>query len=318
MKLQTYIPFKKRTENLIDYHSKVFLLGSCFVEHIGQKLAYYKFQSEQNPFGVLFHPKAIETLVTRAVHQKDYLEDDVFFHNEQWHCYDAHSQLSNSSKDVLIANLNSKLQATRQQLNQASHIVITLGTAWIYKHSKSDLVVANCHKVSQGEFTKELLSIKEITDALRNLHFIIKGINPNATFIFTVSPIRHLKDGFVENTISKAHLITSIHNFISERTELGCYYFPSYEIMMDELRDYRFYSEDMLHPNTTAVNYIWEKFQQVWISEVALKTMAEIDAIQKGMAHRPFNLNSEAHNKFLKQLELRKEAIQTKFQHVLF
>ncbi|MEO8774477.1 MAG: GSCFA domain-containing protein [Gelidibacter sp.] len=318
MKLQTNIPLQKRTKNLIDYQSKVFLLGSCFVENIGQKLTYFKFQSHQNPFGVLFHPKAIETIVVKAVEQNEYNEKDVFFHNEQWHCYEAHSKMSNISKDILIANLNEQLQVTRQHLKEASHIVITLGTAWVYKHTLSDLPVANCHKVSQQNFTKALLSIKEITDALQNLHHKLKAINAKAVLIFTVSPIRHIKDGFIENTRSKAHLITAIHDFIAQQHIKDKFYFPSYEIMMDELRDYRFYTEDMLHPNATAINYIWEKFQTVWMSDDSLEIMAEVDSIQKGMAHLPFNPTSEAHTNFLKQLEFRKETLQKKFHHITF
>lgn len=318
MKLQTIIPLHKNTKNLIDYHSKVFLLGSCFVENIGQKLSHFKFQNSQNPFGVLFHPKAIETLVVRALQQKEYNDDEVFFHNEQWHCFDAHSQMSNNCKETLIANLNEQLQVTKKQLQQASHIIITLGTAWVYKHCESHMSVANCHKVAQNNFTKALLSINEITDTLQNLQNKIKEINANVILIFTVSPIRHIKDGFIENTHSKAHLIAAIHDFIAQQDDTDNFYFPSYEIMMDELRDYRFYAEDMVHPNATAINYIWEKFQSVWLSEDALETMEEVDSIQKGMAHLPFNPNSEAHTSFLKKLKLRKEALQKKFQFITF
>ena len=318
MELQTHISFKKQSHNLIDYQSKVFLLGSCFVENIGQKMEYFKLQSYQNPFGILFHPKAIETLVVRAIEQKEYQENDVFFYNEQWQCYDAHSKMSNISKETLIHNLNEQLKITRKQLKEASHIIITLGTAWIYKHCESSLPVANCHKVSQKEFKKELLSTKEITDALRNLQVNIKEVNPKAVIIYTVSPIRHIKDGFVENTRSKAHLIAAIHDFISQQKERSYFYFPSYEIMMDELRDYRFYTEDMLHPNATAITYIWEKFKNVWMSASALETMTEVESIQKGLAHRPFHANSETHLSFLEQLGVRKKALQKKFSHIRF
>ena len=318
MKLQTHIPLNKHPDNLIDYHSKVFLLGSCFVENIGEKLGYFKFQSHQNPFGVLFHPKGIETLILRAIQQKEYNEDDVFFQNEQWHCYEAHSKMSNMSKEAMINNLNIQLQAARQHLKDASHIVITLGTSWIYKHNESNVVVANCHKMPQQDFKKELLSIKEITDAIQSFKESIEGVNSNVVIIFTVSPIRHIKDGFVENTRSKSHLIAAIHDFIVKQDEMNYFYFPSYEIMMDELRDYRFYAEDMLHPNVTAINYIWEKFQKVWISECALETMTEVDAIQKGMAHKPFHPNSESHLKFLQQIENKKSALQARFEHLTF
>lgn len=318
MKLQTQLPFQKNSENLLDYNSRIFLLGSCFVENIGQKLDYFKLNSHQNPFGVLFHPKAIETLVLRAIQEIEYEEEDVFFPNELWHCYEVHSQMSHSSKDDLIAYLNKQLQLTRQHLKEASHIILTLGTAWVYKHYKSNLPVANCHKMSQRNFKKELLTIVEITGTLQNLRYKIKELNAHATVILTVSPIRHIKDGFVENTRSKAHLIAAVHDFISQASDKENYYFPSYEIMMDELRDYRFYAEDMLHPNATAITYIWEKFLNVWMSESAVEIMEEVGKIQKAMAHEPFNPQSDAHAKFLKQLKLKKKALQNKFGHIVF
>jgi len=316
MKLQTQIPLQKMTGNQIDYQSKLLLLGSCFVENIGDTLTYYKFQSTQNPFGVLFHPKAVEKLIVSALQDKKYVEDDVFYHNEQWHCYDAHSQLSNSSKSEILQQLNTHLKVTKQQLIAASHVVITLGTAWVYTQKATDMAVANCHKVPQTNFEKGLLSVSAISESLQTIIKEIKTVNPTVTIIFTVSPIRHIKDGYVENTRSKAHLIAAVHAVNSESD--ASYYFPSYEIMMDELRDYRFYTEDMLHPNATAIKYIWEKFQNVWMSEATLTIMLEVESIQKGLEHRPFNPDSERHLNFLRQLKLRKDQLQAKFEHIQF
>ena len=314
MKLQTQIPLKKRASNLIDYHSEITLLGSCFVENIGEKLSYYKFKNLQNPFGILFHPKAIETLILRAIQEKKYTEDDVFFHNEQWHCFDAHSKLSNPSKEALINQLNSELALTKLQLSKSTHVIITLGTAWVYNLLKDKNTVANCHKLPQNQFEKQLLSPHDIKGSLTRIIDGIKRLNSTATIIFTVSPIRHIKDGFVENTLSKSHLITAVHQVLSD----AVVYFPSYEIMMDELRDYRFYSEDMIHPNQTAIHYIWNKFQEVWFSPQAIKTMVEVAVIQKGLQHRPFNLKSEAHQQFLKQLDIKKAQLQAQFSHITF
>ncbi|MEZ4791989.1 MAG: GSCFA domain-containing protein [Gelidibacter sp.] len=314
MKLQTQIPLKKQENNPIDYQSKMLLLGSCFVENIGDKLAYFKFQNLQNPFGILFHPKAIETLVSNAIHQKTYTETDIFYQNEQWHCFDVHSKLSNASKEQLLFDLNTAIKSTRQYIQEATHIIITLGTAWVYRNIKQDAIVANCHKIPQKAFAKELLSVDEISKSLDNCLQLIKTVNPKATIIFTVSPIRHIKDGFVENTQSKAHLISAIHQTLNHQS----FYFPSYEIMLDELRDYRFYAEDMLHPNQTAIHYIWEKFQQVWMSPKVDKTMQDIDAIQKGIEHRAFRPNSEAHQQFLHQLETKKQELQSGFPHIQF
>ena len=316
MNLQTKIPLKPQQHNQIDYNSSILLLGSCFVENIGKKLDYLKFQTLQNPFGILFQPLAIEKLIDNAINEKQYTEDDIFFHNEQWHCYDAHSKLSSSLKEDLLNNLNEQIKSTNQQINKSKHIIITLGTAWVYRHIETDAFVANCHKVPQKKFLKELLSIDETIESLQSIIALLRSVNKKASILFTVSPIRHLKDGFIENTQSKAHLIAAIHQVVEPRHNL--YYFPSYEIMMDELRDYRFYAEDMIHPNQTAVNYIWEKFKEVWISKEASETINAVDFIKKGLQHRPFNPNSEAHQKFLKNLEERKILLQKKHSHIVF
>lgn len=314
MNLQTKIQLKKQSKNLIDYNSNVLLLGSCFSDNIGKKLDYFKFQNLQNPFGILFHPKAIETLIENAVNQKDYSEKDVFFNNEQWHCYDAHSKLSNTSKEDLLNDLNSLIKLTYNQIHGSSHIIITMGTAWVYRFLENNTVVVNCHKVPQKQFNKELLSIYDITNCLKNILRLIRSLNIEASVIFTVSPVRHLKDGFIENAQSKAHLLAAIHQVAEKQS----FYFPSFEIMMDELRDYRFYETDMIHPNQTAIAYIWERFKEVWASNKGIKTMDDIDSIQKGLLHKPFNPDSASHQKFLKKLELKKEKLKAKHPFIVF
>ena len=292
------------------------MLGSCFAEHIGDKLEFYKFQNTLNPHGILFHPKAIEKLVHHSIHKKDYTTKDVFYHNEQWHCFDAHSKLSHTSKDVLLSQLNHSLKNTQIQVKNASHIIITLGTAWVYNFIETEKTVANCHKVPQKQFDKTLLSIDEITESLTNIAALIKQLNKKAIVLITVSPVRHLKDGFIENQRSKAHLITAVHQAIDKTEQL--HYFPAYEIMMDELRDYRFYAEDMIHPNATAINYIWDRFSETWISEKAQNLMHDIEAIQKGLQHRPFNANSEAHQLFLKKLRKQMTELAKQHSHIKF
>ena len=321
MKLQTKISLEKQSNNLIDYNSNILLIGSCFVENIGKKLEYFKFQSLQNPFGILFHPKAIENLILSAVNEKEYTEADIFFNNEQWHCFDAHSKLSNPSREALLIQLNTQVNLTAQQLNNSTHIVITLGTAWVYRSKSTKEIVANCHKIPQKKFTKELLSIDDISTSIETIVRLIKSVNSEASIIFTVSPVRHIKDGFIENTQSKAHLISAIHQFINQKSSIvnrQSFYFPSYEIMMDELRDYRFYKEDMIHPNKIAVNYIWNRFYEVWMSSKANKTMEEVDVIQKGLQHKPFNPNSEAHQKFLSNLKEKQIQLQQKYTYIIF
>jgi len=310
MNFRTNIQLKPE-RNQIDYSSKLFLIGSCFSENISKKLTYYKFQTYSNPFGILFNPIAIETSITNAINKKEYTEKDIFNLNERWHCFDAHSDLSASDKNQLVKNLNSTIKQANKQLINSTHIIITLGTAWVYRFIETDTIVGNCHKIPQKKFLKELLSVEEISASLENISALIKDINPAATIIFTVSPVRHLKDGFVENMQSKAHLLTAIHEIINAKNQL--YYFPSFEIMMDDLRDYRFYANDMLHPNETAINYIWEQFKTVWIAESTAKIMNEVEAIQRGLAHKPFNPNSEQHQLFIEKINLKIIALKKQY-----
>jgi lysophospholipase L1-like esterase len=316
MQLQTNISFVKEPYNPINYDANVCLLGSCFSDHIGGKLTYYKFNTFQNPFGILFQPKAIENLILKAINKEKFTENDIFYHNEQWHCFQAHSSLSHPDKDTILAHLNTAVENTHAALQKASHVIITLGTAWAYRHIETDTLVANCHKVPQKQFLKEILSVNEVVASVENCIVLLKNINPKITILFTVSPVRHLKDGFVENQQSKAHLLAGIHQHISKRNLV--HYFPSYELMIDELRDYRFYADDMLHPNALAVNYIWEKFQYAWIAQESEPLMTEIDAIQKGLAHKPFHPNTAQHQQFLAKLHAIIEQLQRKNPNIIF
>jgi hypothetical protein len=315
MNFRTQIRLKRNLKQ-IDYNSKIILFGSCFTKNIGDKLEYFKFQSNTNPFGILFHPLAIEHLIANSINKREYTDQDVFFLNERWHTFDAHSDLSDVSKEKLLSNLNSTIEFTHNSMQQATHVIITFGTAWVYRLIEKDQVVANCHKVPQKKFLKELLSPDEISESLDATVSLIRDYNKKVEIIFTVSPVRHLKDGFVENSLSKANLISGIHQIVEPMKQI--HYFPSYEIMMDDLRDYRFYKKDMLHPNETAIDYIWEKFNETWINEKAFSSMLEIDSIQKGLAHKPFNPTSEKYRKFLSDLNNNMEQLTQKLPHISF
>ena len=307
MKLTTPIKLSRQNPP-INYSSKVLLLGSCFAQNMGAKLEYYKFQQCTNPFGILFHPVAIEKLITRAVNQTWFTSKDVFLQNEQWHCFLAHSKLSNTSEEDLISALNSALEKLRFSLLEASHVVFTFGTAWVYKHLEKDTIVANCHKVPQKEFVKQLLSPDDVSDVLLGIETKLRAINPTCSIINTVSPVRHIKDGLLANSRSKAHLIAGVQEIVSP--EKLNYYFPSYEIMMDELRDYRYYKEDLIHPNQTAIAIIWNAFTGSWICPETAALQKKIATIQSGMLHTPFNENSKAHIHFKKDLEVQISQVQ--------
>ena len=315
MKLQTQISLVKKTP-AIDYNSKLFLLGSCFAENIADKFSYYKFQNKVNPLGVLFHPLAILDLLKRSQNRIDYSEKDLFFSNGYWQSYSAHSRLNNASQMEIMSDLNSAVHSTKTQLMAASHVVLTFGTAWVYTHIKSQRIVANCQKQPQKEFEKSILSIDQLNEVFESIVLILKSFNPELTIIFTISPVRYLKDGFIENNHSKSQLISALHPIINKTK--NAFYFPSYELVMDELRDYRFYKEDMVHPNQLAIDYIWEKFQSSWICSDAELTMKEVNRLQKGLDHKPFNPSSKAHQSFLSNLTKDVNALVVKYPFMKF
>lgn len=318
MQFRTLIPIQK-SNSPIDYNSKIGSIGSCFAVNIACKLDYYKFQNSCNPFGIIFNPVAIEKLVNRAVKHVFFTEKDIFFHNDLWHCFEVHSELSNPNKEVFLDLLNQLVDDTNRQIIKSTHFLITYGTSWVYRDIETKQIVANCHKVPQKQFSKELLSIECIEKAMQNTITLIQGVNPEVKFIFTVSPVRHIKDGFVENQQSKAHLISGMHGVLDpEHDKLNTQYFPSYEILLDELRDYRFYADDMLHPNTLAIDYIWQRFKETSILETDWAVMEEVEAVQKSLSHRPFNPQSESHQKFLDKLQKRIGKLSSKYPFMKF
>jgi len=316
MNFTTKIPIAKSNAP-IDYSSKIVSIGSCFADNIGEKFDFFKFQTTSNPFGIIFNPVSIEKIIDRAVNLIYFTEADLFFYNELWHCYEVHSDLSTDNKEEFVSNLNQILKETNQQLITTTHLIITYGTSWVYKLKSSKSVVANCHKVPQNQFDKEILSVEEIEKSIQNSIDFIRKANLNCNLIFTISPVRHLKDGFIENQLSKAHLITAVQK-ISIHQLSNIHYFPSYEIVMDELRDYRFYAQDMLHPNSIAIDYIWERFCESTIVEEANSIMQEVESIQKGMAHRPFRPQSISHIKFLKSLNEKAALLKAQFPFMKF
>jgi len=317
MNFTTSVPLQKSNFPM-NYNSKIVSLGSCFAENMAEKFEYFKFQNDVNPFGIIFNPVSIEKLIHRAVHKIEFTEDDVFFHNETWHCFELHSDLNDFSNELLLTNLNRLLHQFRIQLEEASHIIITLGTSWVYRNKASNEIVANCHKVPQSQFDKELLSIETIQQSIQNSVKLIQSINPNSAFVFTISPVRHIKDGFVENQRSKSHLIAALQSLLSEARLLGSEYFPSYEIMMDELRDYRFYANDLLHPSQSAIDFIWIKFFEHHVSESEFILMNQVCEIQRALQHRPFNPNSESHQKFLSNLNQKIQKLQEQLPFIHF
>lgn len=298
----------------ISYESQIVVMGSCFAENIGAKLDFYKFQHAANPFGIIFNTISIEKIIQRVVRKKFYTEEDIFFHNERWHCFEIHSDFSHPDSGFFLAKLNETLALMREKLSASTHFIITLGTSWVYKLIESQEIVANCHKIQQKNFSKHLLSAAETLASLERIVDLVRLINAKCNFVFTISPVRHLKDGFIENQVSKSNLILAVYNLLQKTSaEANLSYFPSYEIMMDELRDYRFYNSDLLHPNATAIDYIWSRFRETAIEKSSYFTMDQVAIIQQGLQHRPFNVDSLLHKKFLKNLH--EKIVQMQVQH---
>jgi len=315
MDFRTKVPVKEGSPK-IEHSSGVFLIGSCFVENIGAKLEWFKFKNLQNPTGIIFHPSPMRRFFQRISNQEEYKKKNILEFNGGWQTLEAHSDMRRGTEKECLNDLNLALKNTRKFVENATHIIISLGTAWGYVYEDSEQIAANCHKIPQKKFKKELSSINDIVNDLEVISHSILKINKNARMIFTVSPVRHLKDGFQENQLSKAHLIAAVHQFINSNRQSS--YFPSYEILMDELRDYRFYSQDMLHPNEVAINYIWNVFSGKWLLKKSLDLNVEIDKIQKALTHRPRDEKSLEHRKFLTKLQVKIEEIQEKHPEITF
>lgn len=271
----------------INYSDKLFFIGSCFSENIAEQFDKHLFSVVSNPHGILFNPTSITNALQDVINKIEYSEQDIFFEQGLWRSFQHHGQFSNADKNVCLKQINSSINKAHEQLKKSEYIFITLGSAFAYKHIQQQNIVANCHKIAAKEFEKVLISKEDITSSYKKLITELKTFNPNIKIVFTVSPVRYIRDGLVENNQSKAILLQSIHELIA--TNENCFYFPSYEIVIDELRDYRFFKEDMVHPNELAVKYIWERIQQSWIDATSLEFINEAGQYKRLLEHRVLN-----------------------------
>jgi hypothetical protein len=288
--------FPKPFDVKINHQQNLLLIGSCFTEQIGTKLSNHKFSVLDNPNGILFNPISITKSITSYINNKQYDESDLFYQNECWNTWEHHSRFSKPDKEKCLAGINESQNKAHVFLQNADWILITLGSAFVYELGNKE-VVANCHKVPTDKFTKRLLQIDETVSALQMMIEKVVSFNPALQIIFTISPVRHLRDGFVENNRSKATLIHSVHQIIEKNS--NCFYFPAYELIIDDLRDYRFFAEDLVHPNYAATNYVWEKFIATCVDEPSQQLMKEIAIIFSAKNHKPFNPTSDQHKKFI-------------------
>lgn len=288
----------------MSYGHHIFLIGSCFTEHIGNALAEHKFKVLQNPHGILFDPMSVSHSLLSYVENKRYEERDLFYLNEVWQSWHHHSRFADVDKQVALQRINASQQEAHEFLKKADWLIITLGSAFSYQLNEnqsntgfSNLHVANCHRAPGQWFNKKLLEINEIISVLDGVYHRVRKFNPQVKIQFTISPVRHLRDGVVDNNRSKARLIEAVHHMVSKFE--GLYYFPAYELVIDVLRDYRFYDIDFAHPNYPATAFVIEKFSEACIDESSRELMKEVKQIMTAKKHRPFQPNTNAHKQFL-------------------
>ena len=301
MQFQTHIQIRP-FEQKIDHSQPILSLGSCFADNIAKRLQRAKFDTTAAPTGILFNPESIARAIERfdrAQEDKSSLPTIEELHqaNGVWYNYDFHSSLSHDDANVALAQMSNAVMRGAEALTVANVVIITFGTAFVYRLNDSDEVVANCHKQPQRLFSREMLSAEDI---VQRYNALLQGPLANKRVIFTLSPVRHLGDGLEQNSLSKATLRVAIAEIMAKNSNAD--YFPSYEIMMDELRDYRFYADDMAHPSALAVEYIWERFTQTALSEATLEAIKRIEHIMAAAEHRPFNPESDAHRAFCRKM----------------
>ena len=287
-------------------------MGSCFSENIGQKLSQFKFRTDINPFGTLYNPLSIGAAVEILKEKKKYTSQDLILQNGVYHSMDHHSQFSSVSEKECLSAINDRIEFSSGTLKKTNIVFITFGTRYVYTDKFSGKVVANCHKLPEMLFNRYPLDICDIVEAGIKLISSLKQISPDIKCIFTVSPIRHWKDGAHNNQLSKAALLIAIDGIQKAHPDSTAY-FPAYEILMDELRDYRFYADDMLHPSPLAVEYIWQRFAETFIHPDSISIMKEWSHIVKAIQHKPFNSQSEQYRNFILQTLLKIERIKEKF-----
>lgn len=296
MNFRTIVDIPKAKYKL-DYNSKVFFLGSCFTEKVGEMLSKFKFDTTVNPFGVIYNPVSVANSLKILLEEREFFEEDLNFANDLWFSFYHHSRFSSPDVNECLHTINSEITKASLSLANSEVLFITFGTSWVYELIDSGTIVSNCHKQPAKDFNRYRLHIDEIVSLYKELIVSLSIFNPDLKIVFTVSPIRHWKDGANGNQLSKATLLLAIEQLVELFDHVS--YFPSYEIVMDELRDYRFYAEDMLHTNSTSVNYIWTRFVDTYIDNSTREVMKKVEKIISATNHKAFNPDSESHQRFI-------------------
>ncbi|WP_294477855.1 GSCFA domain-containing protein [uncultured Bacteroides sp.] len=301
----------------ITHAGRILLMGSCFAENIGLRLTDAKFQIDMNPFGILYNPFSLSAALVEILKGKVYQEQDLFSYKDLWHSPMHHGSFSASTPEATLRNINIRLQQAHQSIQELDWLILTFGTAYVYEQKETGRVVSNCHKLPEKHFHRRLLSVDEIVSEYTSLITSVAARNPKLKILFTVSPIRHIRDGMHANQLSKSTLLLAIDR-LQQLFSACVFYFPSYEILLDELRDYRFYADDMLHPSPLAVHYLWSRFSDTFFPVETKEVILAVEDIYKGLAHKPFHPESEAYQRFLGQIVLKIERLNGKYPYLDF
>ena len=304
MKLQTFVPRPRQLEKL-DYHSKAVFLGSCFSSNMAKKLEYFKFDASSNPFGTIYQPEAIFKLLNYAMGISDLSMEETSSRDSYVFHDDVHSEIFANDSQALEKLLKDKISCLKSDLEKADVIFLTFGSSFSYRKIETNSLVANCHKQASSLFIKEMRSFDDMMASAKPCLELLK----DKKIIVTVSPIRHLRDGLLDNQLSKSNLRLFCNKLESSFENIS--YYPSYEIFMDELRDYRFYEEDMIHPNNISINYIWEYFVEDFIKEDTKTEMKQFEKLRKSLDHRPLKSNDPSYLKHLESLKTKLEAFKS-------
>ncbi len=301
-----------RAADPIGYHQPVVMLGSCFTENTGAKLEKYLFDVTINPFGAVYNPLSIKNSINALLQKEKYGPDDLQQQNELWFSFDHYTKFSDPDPDAALDKINRAFIPAKTKLATAGHLLITFGTAYVYALKETGRVVSNCHKIPAAKFSRRILSVEEIVQQMQEMVETLLAVQPALKIILTVSPVRHIKDGFAENQRSKASLLLAAGR-LETLFPKTCSYFPSYEIMMDDLRDYRFYASNMLHPNEQAIDYIWSHFRDSHISDEAARIIRLLEPLLNALDHKPLHKNTQAFTTFEKAVREKRRKLKIDF-----
>jgi len=301
----------QRAKTLVNYHSKLVMAGSCFSEHMYKRLSDLMIDVEALPNGIVFNPISVLEPFKRICESRDFNEDDLVFHNHMWHGLYHHGSFSGTIVSDVLKKMNHHLSELKSALEQTTHVFLTFGTSYVYELKSSSIVVANCHKMPSEMFSKQLLGLKDMVDGVNEICGILHSKFPKIQIVITVSPVKHLRDGVSNNLLSKSQLIQMCHQLAGDCDYID--YFPAYELVNEDLRDYRFFESDGAHPNAMAIDYVFDKFVEASCDDVSKAYIKDMSEFNRLKSHKIIHADGEDYIKFMNHLEEKRRVLSEKY-----